>query len=638
MSNLKNKLLPTLFTYLIGALTCVMLCVQGAQAQLRIEVELLKPKPIADKNIYLVADFNDWDPGDIRYTLKQQDNTHYFIDIDAPPKYFQFKFTQGSWMTVEGTPAGESIPNRIYDAQLDGASTVKATILGWEKLITYDIYVTNVPENTPKDAKIYISGNFNNWDAGSPAYQLHKLSNGEYKISINSELPKIEYKFTRGSWESVEGRQSGKSRQNRILFRDSALDNKSIRINIEGWEDLMGTPHIYSLLDLLLLFSVFQSILLIFAIPIIQSSNVQANRWLILSLAVSALAIFFYLISNFKSFVNASPRIVLFSDFVYFLYGPIFYLYLKRLLFNVPSLSSKWYLHFVPFVIHFFVYLPFLLQNDKTFLLDLMNQKPLIINIFGGAGILAWFWNLYYWNLYRKALNSYQNAIRINQSYDQNLNLLRIVVVIHLLVLCFWAFSLVIIIINNYFHADLLMIFENSIDLTWLIFSLIPYFIGYFAIHQSETFKANPSQLSIFEDLLETTTPAQLVEATPEKISENYAQEIKNLEAHLKQNKPYTNAKITLNELAEQINVAPHLLSKIINEHYDQNFFDFINSYRVEEFKLLVQDTKYRHLTFLSLAFEVGFNSKTAFNRAFKKLTNLTPKEYFDSIKKGVTL
>ncbi|MCP2871831.1 AraC family transcriptional regulator, partial [Salmonella enterica subsp. enterica serovar Typhimurium] len=55
-----------------------------------------------------------------------------------------------------------------------------------------------------------------------------------------------------------------------------------------------------------------------------------------------------------------------------------------------------------------------------------------------------------------------------------------------------------------------------------------------------------------------------------------------------------------------------------------------INSYRVDEFKLRVEDPAYRNFTLLSIAYEVGFNSKSAFNRSFKKITGKTPREYFN--------
>jgi AraC-like DNA-binding protein len=105
------------------------------------------------------------------------------------------------------------------------------------------------------------------------------------------------------------------------------------------------------------------------------------------------------------------------------------------------------------------------------------------------------------------------------------------------------------------------------------------------------------------------------------------------VEAYMEQHKPYVNPKLTLNELASMLKMPPYLLSKVINEGYDINFFDFINTYRIEEFKRRMEDPHFQHYTLLSIAFEVGFNSKTAFNRSFKKITNQSPSEFFQSVK-----
>lgn len=72
------------------------------------------------------------------------------------------------------------------------------------------------------------------------------------------------------------------------------------------------------------------------------------------------------------------------------------------------------------------------------------------------------------------------------------------------------------------------------------------------------------------------------------------------------------------------------MLSRVINDGFEHNFFDFINYYRVAEFKQRMADPRHRNATLLSIAFEVGFNSKTAFNRAFKKITDQTPRTYFN--------
>lgn len=97
--------------------------------------------------------------------------------------------------------------------------------------------------------------------------------------------------------------------------------------------------------------------------------------------------------------------------------------------------------------------------------------------------------------------------------------------------------------------------------------------------------------------------------------------------------KPFLNPNLTLNDLATLIKTPSHNVSKVIREGYQKNFFDFINWYRIEEFKNYVNLPKYQNYTLLGIAFEVGFNSKTAFNRAFKKMTGQTPSEYYQSRK-----
>jgi AraC-like DNA-binding protein len=592
-------------------------------AQVKIEVEVLSPFLDANKPLFIALDYNKWNPGDPSYILNKERNNVYAIVLENAPTSFEYKFTQGSWMLVEGTPSGEGLPNRSFDVNVAKSNHVKTSILGWEKQVLYDIIVEDIPENTPKDAAIYVSGNFNNWESGNADYQLRRNIQGQYTTRIYSDMPKLEFKFTRGTWESVEARESGKARPNRIIYRSSNINNRAINVTIEGWEDLLGTLHVYSLFDFLLLFAVFQGILLVVAIPIIQNANIEANRWLVLSIVVSSFAILFYLMSNFQVFVNQFPRIVIIHDFIYFVYAPIFYFYLIKLLYNVKFLPSKWYLHFLPFLVQFFVYLPFLIH--------LMEQKPVLTYTFGGAGILGLLWNLYYWNLFRKTIVAYKLEFQTNLSYEQNLNYLNTVSVIQFVVLCFWAFSIIAILVGRYFNMDNIRLFENSVDLTWLAFSIITYFVGYFAIHQSETFKAQPQKISIFDDLLETSVNANQKSVAQDP--ESTRKEVEKLEKYMADHSPFKNPKVSLSELASQIQIPSHLLSKIINDHYHQNFFDFINHYRIEEFKKMVIDPKNHNLTFLGLAYEVGFNSKTAFNRSFKKSTNQTPREYLDSIK-----
>ena len=76
-----------------------------------------------------------------------------------------------------------------------------------------------------------------------------------------------------------------------------------------------------------------------------------------------------------------------------------------------------------------------------------------------------------------------------------------------------------------------------------------------------------------------------------------------------------------------------HLLSQVINEQLGVNFFNFVNQYRVEEFKERLADPSNRNFSLLGIAFDSGFNSKSTFNRIFRNTTGLTPSRYRESLK-----
>jgi AraC-like DNA-binding protein len=92
--------------------------------------------------------------------------------------------------------------------------------------------------------------------------------------------------------------------------------------------------------------------------------------------------------------------------------------------------------------------------------------------------------------------------------------------------------------------------------------------------------------------------------------------------------KPYLNPELNLYLLAERLNLLPNHLSQAINSVERKNFFDFVNHYRIQEVKKCLVSNEKEHLTLLGIAFECGFNSKTSFNRTFKKIVGLTPSEF----------
>ncbi|WP_236974083.1 helix-turn-helix domain-containing protein [Membranihabitans maritimus] len=103
------------------------------------------------------------------------------------------------------------------------------------------------------------------------------------------------------------------------------------------------------------------------------------------------------------------------------------------------------------------------------------------------------------------------------------------------------------------------------------------------------------------------------------------------LYSFMEQETPYLNPTLTLRELAGQIEIHPNQLSWLLNEKIGKNFNTFINKLRIEHFKELILKPENNHISLLGLAYESGFNSKTAFNTAFKRETGITPKEYMNN-------
>ncbi len=197
-----------------------------------------------------------------------------------------------------------------------------------------------------------------------------------------------------------------------------------------------------------------------------------------------------------------------------------------------------------------------------------------------------------------------------------------------------WGATSIIAIVSRLLGQDVFNFLEFSIETMWIIFSMITFFLGYFAIHEPDLFRV-PSviqELSPIVPLSISNSRDQNKLDSSERADEpieNLEEEMVRVAAYMDAQKPYINSKLNLVELSHHLKLPPYLLSKIINIGFKRNFFDFVNGYRVDEFKRRVEDAQFRHYSLLSIAFEVGFNSKTAFNRSFKKITNQTPSSYF---------
>lgn len=110
----------------------------------------------------------------------------------------------------------------------------------------------------------------------------------------------------------------------------------------------------------------------------------------------------------------------------------------------------------------------------------------------------------------------------------------------------------------------------------------------------------------------------------PELIAKYQSDLIRSME----QDKLYLNAKLSIHDVSEKLNIPRQYISEVLNEYMDISFQDFINQYRVEEFINRLKNDQNDHFTLLAIANEVGFNSKSSFNAIFKKHKGLTPTEF----------
>lgn len=123
----------------------------------------------------------------------------------------------------------------------------------------------------------------------------------------------------------------------------------------------------------------------------------------------------------------------------------------------------------------------------------------------------------------------------------------------------------------------------------------------------------------------ESPTPILNIAQTP---NNDYADWKPKIEQIFKEQQLYLDAELSLSDLATKLKTNVSVLSAAINQNFGKNFNDFVNEYRVEEVKRQLKDPANAHLSLLGVALECGFNSKSTFNRAFKKFTGKSPKEF----------
>ncbi len=171
---------------------------------------------------------------------------------------------------------------------------------------------------------------------------------------------------------------------------------------------------------------------------------------------------------------------------------------------------------------------------------------------------------------------------------------------------------------NAIFASSDLNLFANLFSL------IVVFFVGVNSVRQKEIFVLDASQRS---QVIEANQIAS--DAKRKLLSTDDMESLKlKLTRKMESEELFLNPELSLLQLAEAVDITPHQLSYLINEGFQENFFMYVNKYRVEKVKAHLKDKNKKNLAILGIAFESGFNSKTSFYTTFKKITSMTPSEY----------
>lgn len=149
------------------------------------------------------------------------------------------------------------------------------------------------------------------------------------------------------------------------------------------------------------------------------------------------------------------------------------------------------------------------------------------------------------------------------------------------------------------------------------IASVFIFYLGYFATKQKPIYDAGIAKQNGNKKYSKSEMKKDEIDSLNSRLVEL-----------LENEKPYLDPEISLNNLANTLEVSPHNLSQLINSKFDMNFFELINKYRVDEFVNKIENGENKKLTLISIAYDCGFNSKSTFNRVFKNATGQTPTSF----------
>ncbi|MET0072305.1 MAG: helix-turn-helix domain-containing protein [Candidatus Thiodiazotropha sp.] len=382
----------------------------------------------------------------------------------------------------------------------------------------------------------------------------------------------------------------------------------------------------FNLYTTILLMGAVHGLLLALALLSTRSGNLVANRFL------AALTLVFAIDLSDSFFLHADYRSVgiwtsVVSESLDFLYGPLIYFYIRTLTEGKAfQLIAKCWLHFLPFAASYLLLLPyFLLDRDQkaAFVYADVNgaaaEFASVVLAVDIATLLSILLIGVYFALSIRRLRRHAREIREEFSYTERINLnwmrnlligLGIIYVVYLVAVLF---------------SDSLGFDDEIVNLLMILVVIMIYAMGYLGLRQPAIFTQHNDR----EDKSPTEEETESKKYRKSVLdSEMTGMLLSELKSYMAREKPYLDNTLTLPQLSRQLDIPPHYLSQVINERLKQNFFDFINRYRVDDAKQHLDNPEQAGKNILAIALDSGFNSKSAFYTAFKKHTGMTPTQF----------
>jgi len=328
------------------------------------------------------------------------------------------------------------------------------------------------------------------------------------------------------------------------------------------------------------------------------------------------------------------PAILLFPPLIY-VHGPLLYLYTLSLVNRNDKFKLKRLLHFIPFASSLFYYLYLLLfkagGDPGYFMARPTVSEYLSITFY----LLNIFLNPVYVVIVLFKIAIHQQKIRMNFSSIENINLNWV----KLMAIGLGSVSLTVWIAH--IISNLNGINQDFSRDSWIFLSLtiFVFVAGYFGFKQGVIYKysAQAERNRHSEMPREEESPEESSEL-PDRNHKKYERSqlsndeastiIRKLNSFVNEEKAFARSELSLDEVASAIKIPPHTLSQILNVFLKRNFFNYINEHRVHYVKQMLMDSDFEKFSLLGIAEEAGFNSKSSFNRIFKKETGLTPSQY----------